>query len=55
MREVFCGRGVAAKTKEGLAFCGTDSASRCYFGTFGGQFSVRLFYSLKQHRVFQEV
>lgn len=33
MREVFCGRGVAAETKE-VILCGADFASRCYFGFF---------------------
>jgi hypothetical protein len=41
VREVFCGRGVAAKTK-GFS-CGTDFASRCYFGILAGSISVRFF------------
>lgn len=55
MREVFCGRGVAARTK-GLS-CGTDFASRCYFGTykFSGQSNPVRFFLPEATTEIQEV
>lgn len=55
MREVFCGRGVAARTK-GLS-CGTDFASRCYFGTYNsaGRAICPLFFLPEATTEIQEV